>query len=187
MKQIILSRDTGDDTIKTWLSSIGMEVVPPSTRIDSWIDGLVIGGGSDPGIPEDKERDKMEFELIDNAVKNRVPVLGICRGAEVLTIWSGGSLKPLSSTILQNHQNRWHKVVLSDLWNKSEIDVWSHHHLMIETTGTLKAAAFAEDGTIESVADPKRKVLGVLWHPERSGEGGMISVFPWLKWVEKRF
>lgn len=54
MKRIILSRDRGDEIIKTWLSSMGIEILSPSTRMDSWIDGLVIGGGSDPGIPKDE-------------------------------------------------------------------------------------------------------------------------------------
>lgn len=187
MKRIILSRDRGDEIIKTWLSSMGIEILSPSTRMDSWVDGLVIGGGSDPGIPEDRDRDRMEFNLINTAVKNRIPVLGICRGAEVLTVWAGGSLKPLPSHALSLHMSQWHKVILSDLWNKSEVNVWSHHHLRIENPGTLKAAAFTEDGSVEAVADAKRKILGVLWHPERSGDEGTISVFPWLKWIEKRF
>jgi|694.fasta_scaffold08991_19 gamma-glutamyl-gamma-aminobutyrate hydrolase PuuD len=187
MKRVILSRDKGDETIKTWLSSMGIEVLPSTSRMDSWIDGIVIGGGSDPGIPEDRDRDKMELKLIDNAIKNRIPVLGICRGAEVITVWAGGSLQPLPKYAISNHQSRWHKVIFSDIWSKRDLDVWSHHHLRIENPGSLKAAAFAEDGSIEAIADPKRKVLGVLWHPERSGDNGLLSVYPWLKWIEKRF
>lgn len=187
MKRIILSRDQGDEIIKSWLSSMGLEVLPPSTRMDSWIDGLIIGGGSDPGIPEDKERDQMEIDLINSAVKNRIPILGICRGAEILAVWAGGSLAPLPANMLQNHQSRWHKVLFSNLWNKRDTDVWSHHHLRIENTGSLKPAAFADDGSIEAVVDAKKKILGVLWHPERSASDGILSVFPWFKWVERRF
>lgn len=186
MKKIILSRDKEDDMIKDWLSSMGLEVLPASSRMDSWIDGLVIGGGSDPGIPEDLERDRMEAGLINAAIKNRIPVLGICRGAEVLTMWSGGLLAPLPKYELQNHRSRWHKVSLSDLWDRPSVDVWSHHHLRIQSTGSLKTAAITDDGTIEAVADTNKRILGVMWHPERSGNEGYASVYPWLKWVEKR-
>jgi len=187
MKRIILSRDKDDETIKKWLLSMGLEVLPPSTRLDSWIDGVVIGGGSDPGLPKDVDRDALEQGLVSSAVKERIPVLGICRGAEVVTIWGGGSIAPLKRQFIHNHQNSWHTVVFSDLWNTKETQVWSHHHLGIEKTGSLRAAAFAEDGTIEAVADVQKRVLGVLWHPERSDMNGAMSVYPWLKWIEKRF
>lgn len=187
MKKIILSRDEGDNTISNWLSAIGFEVLTPEKKMDSWINGLVIGGGSDPGLPEDSDRDKMELELIKSAEKQGIPVLGICRGAEILTVWAGGSLSPLPSGLLSIHQGAWHKVLLSDLWPQREIDVWSRHHLMIENPGSLKPAAYSQHGSIEAIASPNKRMLGVLWHPERSGEPGYESIYPWLKWVEKKF
>lgn len=182
MKRVILSKDKEDLILPSWLTSIGIEVLPPTTKMDSWIDGLIIGGGA-----TDKERDKIELELIDNAIKNRIPVLGICRGAEMITTWARGILVPFTGNALANHKGAWHKVLFSDLLNLDKLDVWSNHHLRIENPGTLKPIAFAEDGSIEAIADPKRRILGVLWHPERSGEVGLISVLPWLKWIEKRF
>lgn len=187
MKRVILSRDKDDESIKIWLTSMGLEVLPASARMDSWVDGLVIGGGSDPGIPEDKERDVLEAGLIDAAIKERIPVLGICRGAEVVTVWAGGSLSPIPTNALPLHQNSWHRVTLSDLWNVRHMNVWSHHHLAIKNTGSLRPAAHADDGSIEAIADVNRRILGVLWHPERSDENGPISILPWLKWIEKRF
>jgi gamma-glutamyl-gamma-aminobutyrate hydrolase PuuD len=187
MKRIILSRDKGDEEIKRWFSAIGIETLSPGSKMDSWIDGLVIGGGSDPGIPEDKERDKMERDLITEAVKNRVPVLGICRGAEIITVWAGGSLAPLNGVLLSGHQHTWHSITVSEFWPASSMDVWSHHHLAIESTGSMKPAALSRDGGVEAIISQQKRVLGVLWHPERSGEKGYLSIYPWLKWIEKRF
>jgi len=187
MKRVILSRDKEDDVISNWLKSFGIEVLPSSTRMDSWIDGIVIGGGKDPGLSSDLNRDKMELNLISNAVRSKIPVLGICRGAEIVTAWGKGSTEPIKPNLLGNHQSCWHRVIFSNLWPARETEVWSHHHLRISNTGNLKAVAFSEDGSIEAVMDFNKRVLGVMWHPERSATGGTISVFPWLKWIEKRF
>jgi len=187
MKKIILSRDKGDEGIKRWFNSIGIETLTPDAKMDSWIDGLVIGGGSDPGIPKDAQRDKLELDLIENAVKQRIPILGICRGAEILTIWSRGKLSTLQRHSLSYHMSKWHKVLFTDYWPEREAILWSHHHLTIEKSGTLKPAAFSEDGNIEALIDEKKRILGVLWHPERSADQGVMSILPWIKWIEKRF
>jgi putative glutamine amidotransferase len=187
MKRIVLVRNKEDNTLSKWLVSMGFDISPSTNRMDSWVDGLVIGGGSDPGIPQDEERDKGEQLLISKAVKENIPVLGICRGAETVAIWGGGTVSPLKSAVLPHHQNCWHRVILPNYWGKTEMNVWSHHHLGIQTTGNLKAAAFSDDGSVEAVIDAKKRILGVMWHPERSDENGAMSVFPWLKWVEKRF
>jgi len=187
MKKIILSTYDDDLNLREWFVLLGIEVLSPSAKMDSWVDGLVIGGGSDPGIPEDKERDRMEIGLISKAVSERIPVLGICRGAEMLTLWAGGKLSPMKGGELGTHMSKWHNVQLSDIWPKAEANVWSHHHLKIENPGSLRVAATSNDGNTEAIADPNKRILGVLWHPERSGDVGVMTVLPWLRWIEKRF
>ena len=64
------------------LSDYFIELINPS--------GIVLSGGNDIG--EFPERDKTEFFLIDYAVKNKIPLLGICRGFQMLAKWDGGNL-----------------------------------------------------------------------------------------------
>lgn len=187
MKRVMLSTYDEDKKLREWVSSLGIEILSPDARMDSWVDGLIIGGGSDPGIPEDKERDQMEIGLISKAVSERIPVLGICRGAEMLTLWAGGKLTAMTGNVLNNHMSQWHTVALSDLWPKREVSVWSHHHLKIENPGNLSPSAFSAEGNIEAISDFKKRILGVLWHPERSANDGTMSILPWLRWIEKRF
>lgn len=185
MKRIVLSKRRDDDILPNWLKSLGIEILPVTTKIDSWVDGIVIGGGLAPY--EDPERDDIEFSLVKQAVKENVPLLGICRGCEVLTLGVGGAVKKMNDLETSMHRHKWHKVILSNLWPYDSLDIWSNHGNHITKMGILGPVAYSPDGVIEAVADPKRRLLGVQWHPEKSHQEGYSSVYPWLKWIEKRF
>lgn len=185
-KRIILSKSVGDQVIEPWLKSLGFDVMPPETKLDSWISGVVIGGGADPIGQTDEERDKKELELIQKSVKERIPCLGVCRGSEIVAIWDKGKLQPMMQAELPQHVKIWHDITIDYPEIKGTMRVWSNHHLKFKSSGKLKPCAWSPDGNIEAVIDKDNKVMGVLWHPEKSGTDGPASAMPWLKWVSKR-
>ncbi|MFF5026596.1 gamma-glutamyl-gamma-aminobutyrate hydrolase family protein [Streptomyces collinus] len=151
------------------------------------LDGLVIAGGPDvdPGRygaersprtgPPAPERDAWELALIDAALAARVPLLGICRGMQLLNVALGGTLVQH----LDGHAELvgvfgGHPVtpVPGTLYAgivPEELMVPTYHHQAVERLGArLVPSAHAADGTVEAVELPAAEgwVLGVQWHPE---------------------
>lgn len=163
-------------------------------------DGLIITGGADV-YPEwygqiedtimcgsfDRYRDTLEIELIKKAITNKMPLIGICRGAQILNVTLGGSLivdiPTQYDTIINHRQEDWqnchHKVslvensFLSSIVRQESGMVNSNHHQAIDRlSDQLKVTSRAEDGLIESVEWKEKSVdkgflLAVQWHPER--------------------
>jgi putative glutamine amidotransferase len=153
------------------------------------LDGLVIAGGPDiepvrygaePGPrtgPPCRARDAWELALIEAALAARLPLLGICRGMQLLNVALGGTLvqhldghaevvgvfgehavKPVPGT-------RYAAAV------PEETAVPAYHHQAVDRLGEgLVASAHAADGTVEAVELPGGWVLGVQWHPEMGGD-----------------
>ncbi|HEX6663629.1 MAG TPA: gamma-glutamyl-gamma-aminobutyrate hydrolase family protein, partial [Gaiellaceae bacterium] len=172
-------------------------LVPPSEEgIDETldaVDGLVFSGGSDldPELygeeahPETLgihvQRDRAELGLLKAALDRDMPVLGICRGIQVLNVARGGVLHQHLPEIV-GHEGHKHDPpgVFSD--HEVEIEpetklarilgarapVKSHHHQGLERLGDgWRVSAHAEDGAVEAIEDPSHRfALGVLWHPE---------------------
>jgi putative glutamine amidotransferase len=172
-------------------------LVPPSENgleetLDA-LDGIIFSGGSDldpehygaeahpetSGIHE--ERDRAELELMKAALARDMPVLGICRGSQVLNVARGGNLHQHLPEIVghEGHKNDPagefidHDVAIEPETTLGKIlgeryAVKSHHHQGLDTVGEgLRVTAHAEDGAVEAVEDPQRRfALGVLWHPE---------------------
>ncbi len=139
--------------------------------------GAVCGEGSDP--PR-RDRDGWELALLDLALAQGVPVLGVCRGAQVLNVATGGSLHQHLPDVVGTDAHRpapaLHGRVqvtvepgsgLADVVGGS-VDVPCYHHQSIDRLGRgLRATARAVDGTIEAVElAGDAFVLGVQWHPE---------------------
>ena len=173
-------------------------IIPPAgdmTNLLKSIDGLIISGGPDvsptlygqtPG-PMTKEfypdQDETEIGLISSALEMDMPLLGVCRGMQILSIAHGGSLhQHLDDTPgHEGHggydgQSTDHGVIvekdsiLAELMGTS-FTVNSTHHQGVSDPGSLKVSAVAEhDGLIEAVERKDKKFcLGVQWHPERKG------------------
>ncbi len=162
-------------------------------QILSQIDGVLLTGGQDiqPSLYRELqleccgetslERDECECELIKQAIAKDMPILGICRGVQILNTIHGGTLyQDLATqyhTYVNHHMsapyNRYvHKVRLDHylryLLGEDEIAVNSYHHQAVKDLGKgLEVNATAEDDLIEAIALPsKRFVVGVQWHPE---------------------
>ncbi len=160
------------------------------------IDGLILTGGDDINpqlfneecLPEtqisDLERDSFDMLLIKYASQKKIPILGICRGMQLLNIYFGGSLyqdlkynKEVCLKHLQGTRNPHipvHKIIpvknsfldklfIDDLW------VNSFHHQSIKTLGkNLQISSKSSDNVIEAIEyiDEDHFILGVQWHPE---------------------
>lgn len=169
------------------------------------IDGLVISGGHfdvDPALygeaphpktgPLKPERTAMEIKMFRAAVKRGMPVLGICGGAQVMSVAMGGSLYQSVPDQLEgaipheapNPERPCHPVrvaegsLLGRAAGRADIDVNSTHHQGIKEPGRgVVACAVAPDGLIEAVEArrPGGFLLGVQWHPEALFETDDVS------------
>ncbi|MET7715788.1 gamma-glutamyl-gamma-aminobutyrate hydrolase family protein [Streptomyces sp. NPDC005407] len=161
----------------------------------SRLDGLVIAGGADVepvrygAEPEERtgpparDRDAWELALIQAALASGTPLLGICRGLQLLNVALGGTLvqhldghvggvgvfgahtvKPVPGT-------RYAEIV------PEESSVPTYHHQSVDRLAdTLVASAHAEDGTVEAVElSGAGWALGVQWHPEAGDDMRVMS------------
>lgn len=119
---------------------------------------VIFTGGESFGI--NRERDQFELSFLDWCFRNQVPILGICRGMQLIVHFFGGQV-----ALMDGHVNSNHKVT----GNFSGI-VNSYHELGIFSVPPgFTVEARAEDNSIEAIFNPEKKCLGVMWHPEREG------------------
>lgn len=163
----------------------------PAAVMDG-LDALVLSGGGDVepsvyGGPSedgtemvDPRRDAFELGLLDAARARGRPILGVCRGMQVLNVGFGGTLiGELARSTKSSHYEpkRWDSTVhsvrmdpaskMSKALGASDIEVNSLHHQAIENLGRgLRAVGWADDGVIEAVEGESEPVFGVQWHPE---------------------
>jgi putative glutamine amidotransferase len=122
-------------------------------------DGIIFSGGEDWG--KNTERDAAETAAFNWTRINKVPALGICRGAQVINRFMGGGLSSVSG-----HRAVRHLVEASG----SHFEVNSYHSKGITSENLasgLSPLAFADDGSIEAFRLNDAPVVGLMWHPER--------------------
>lgn len=173
-------------------------ILPPDDTdadIVDVLDGLVVAGGVDidparygaerhPATePPQPERDAGELLLVQAAAARDLPVLGICRGAQLLAVAAGGRLVQHLPDLVGSDLHRpaagvpgWHgarfapgSLVAAAVGETLTVN--TYHHQAIVDAGTLTVTGWAEDGTVEAVEDPSRRfLLGVQWHPEATDD-----------------
>lgn len=173
----------------------GMEPVPAfvgdSISLND-IDGLLLMGGSDVNPKQygeerraetdepDDERDEAELRLIDEAIAKDLPILGICRGLQILNVYHGGTLiqhlAPSEPHDIETEDKGApaHEVAIEPDSKLAQIAgtvrwrVNSRHHQVASKIGEqLRVTARAGDGMVEAIErEDKPFVLAVQWHPE---------------------
>lgn len=155
------------------------------TGSDSDIDPLRYGAEPRPGLGTVvPRRDETDLLLLEVAEERRLPVLGICFGAQSLNVHRGGTLIQDIPSDVKNalkhsqedvQQGRSHSInitessLLADLAGATRAFVNSHHHQAIDVVGNdLEPIAWSMDGVVEAVINtrPGQFLLGVQWHPE---------------------
>jgi len=170
-------------------------VLPPSATSDAEVldrlDAVVFAGGADldPGLYDQPaheqttglrpERDAAEVPLMRAALDRDLPLLGICRGMQIMSVVSGGALEQHLPDVVGHEGHRpepgvygKHGVRLApgSLAHRllgDQVSVPSYHHQGLASAGSLTVTGWADDESPEVVEDPTRRfALGVLWHPE---------------------
>jgi putative glutamine amidotransferase len=178
-----------------------------AATVAAGLDGIVFSGGGDvdPAIyggepvPElrgvNARRDAYELALVRQALDLGLPMLGTCRGCQLLNVAMGGTLVPHLPDNAGRHcaRDRWAETVhslsvlpgsvLHTVLGSEVLGVNSLHHQAVADVGTgLRAVAWAEDGVIEAVESVDgSRVLAVQWHPELLlTPPGNTTLFRWL-------
>ncbi len=197
------------------LSEPDVEVIRLGYRFSNFkeiekCEGILLTGGEDvhpkfynkPEFIEfcdddiDEKRDEFELNVVEHSQKNKLPLLGICRGLQIANIYFGGTLLPDLPTFGKfNHskfsegKDKYHSVLLDEASLLHEITqvlqdrINSAHHQSADRVGKgLVASAISPDGVIEALERKKAKedsfLLLVQWHPERMVDQNSLLVQP---------
>jgi putative glutamine amidotransferase len=168
------------------------------------LEALVVTGGAgdlDPDLygderhpetgPVQEKRDAYELALVRGALQREMPILGVCRGMQILNVAYGGTIEQHLPDVLGHQEHRHTPGIFAD--HEVRLDphslaaraagadrtpVKSHHHQGIKSVGSGLAVTgrAAEDDAVEAIEDPSCSfVLGVLWHPEEDEKSQLIK------------
>lgn len=190
-----------EDYVDSVIQNGGIPYIIPFNEDDEVIEqqllnvqGLILSGGHDVDPhnygeePEQKlgdiwpERDHFDMRLLKLAEKNNIPVLGICRGAQIINVAHGGSLyQDLSyrkeetlkhsqgqrPTLLTHTVETVAGTKIAELLGKAKLQTNSFHHQLIKDVAPeFKVAARATDGVVEAIENDDASIIAVQWHPE---------------------
>jgi putative glutamine amidotransferase len=164
------------------------------------LDGLVVSGGAD--VAPDRygaephpqtvtwrtDRDAWELALLQAADTLGLPVLGICRGMQVMAVQRGGSLDQHLPDTVGHESHSPGGDAFGDVTVETcpgtrlrmlvgdRTGVGCHHHQAVREHPGFAAAAYAEDGTLEAMEAPgDRFLVAVQWHPETRTDAGLFA------------
>jgi putative glutamine amidotransferase len=185
-------------------------LIPPRADADaemaravvSRLDGLMLAGGADvepqryaaqphPSVQQARpDRDAFELALAEVTRRWDTPVLGICRGMQVMAVAAGGALVQHLPDLVGHDEHSpapgvygSHSVRTVDGTTVSavlgqQVDIPSYHHQSVSSHPGYLSAAWAEDGTLEAMEHPESRFrLAVQWHPEAGEDDRLFSAF----------
>ena len=181
-------------------------LLPPVTQVGAAdalvarLDGLVVTGGADVdperygAEPHPRtsswrpDRDAWEIALLDAAGALGLPVLGVCRGMQLMAVHGGGTLHQHTPDVVDHEEHspggdEFGEITVATVAGTrlarlvgERLTVSCHHHQSVETFPGFAAAARAQDGTLEAMELPgDRFCVAVQWHPETAADGGLLA------------
>lgn len=145
--------------------------------LEAWrLEGFILTGGNDLG--ESALRDTTEMALLDYAKTYSLPVVGVCRGLQVLQHYFGGALSACDATA--------HVATTHSVFSSGENTMWevnSYHRfgvLQADLALGLRPLALSTDGLVEALCHESLPFYGMQWHPERPGPSQGQDV-QWMK------
>lgn len=164
------------------------------------LDGLVISGGADvdperygaPPHPRTAgwrpDRDAWETALLDAADAAGLPVLGVCRGMQLMAVHAGGELDQHTPDLVDHEEHSpggdvFGTIPVATIAGSrvaglvgTTLDVSCHHHQSVRSHPGFTASAHAADGTLEAMEAPgDRFCVAVQWHPETAADVGLLA------------
>jgi len=153
----------------------GFQVIPVPNDLDAvdnllyGTDALVLSGGGD--INKQLNRNKIERKMIEYSIETETPLLGICRGMQMINKYFGGNLSPNK----RHPEVRKHGLLITDKTLAYELQrnrgpVNSYHNFAIKEKGLsdkLEVFGVSNYGLIEGFFHPRQEIAGIQWHPER--------------------
>jgi len=172
IEKINEERESIDIRLNELIVSLGMIPIQLSSKIlvkssincflDSLSpDGIILSGGNDIG--QYKERDNLEINILTWSQINKIPVIGICRGLQILNAFCNGSLVKV-----EGHCKTRHMIYGIKEFNNIEVNSYHNFGVTKETLGeNLISLAKSNDGCIEALKHKSNPWMGIMWHPER--------------------
>lgn len=139
---------------------------------EQWqLDGILLTGGEDLGVQD--RRDATEQALLHWALQKQLPVLGVCRGAQLLWRHLGGEMTSVSQHVACEHPVYWQEVARRAFCLEGEDQVASYHQLGLSplAEADVQILALTQSGQVEAFWHPRHRLMGVMWHPERWRHG----------------
>lgn len=174
-----------DDEIWDMMETLGAEITKVDSTADpSAFDGLLVPGGLDihPQLYGEEDYacnytdidfDKGQLAVIDKFVTAGKPILGVCRGFQLLNVYFGGTLdQDISGHDVDHEVTSRRGSALYTACGTGVVVSSSHHQAIKDIGNGLTATQWAPDGVIEGAEHDSLPIIGVLWHPEWSGDTG---------------
>ena len=170
---VLLARTTDPERLRSYAEEFDGFIFSGGVDVDPAYYGETIAFDS---VEIDKERDDFEFGLFREVIATKKPILGICRGEQMINVAMGGSLyqhiEGHRQTKLNGDSPQAVRVLadtrLGAVIGETDIFTNTFHHQAVKAVAPeLIASAYAEDGTVEAVESPTHPfLLAVQWHPE---------------------
>jgi putative glutamine amidotransferase len=170
------------------LNALGAEGFPvlEEENFDQY-DGLILPGGADidPALfgeenwgsrKIERERDLRQLEILDIFVKSKKPILGVCKGHQLLNIYFGGKI---CQNIPEFQRHQWMEAdqahgsrcqpgcFLEEIYGLEFPINSAHHQAVTDPMPCFRPIQWAEDGVLEGMVHQSLQILGLQWHPER--------------------
>ncbi len=197
----VLVRELVHTTLRSlWELEATFDLIDPSAQLDGGgvpegCDGLLLLGGGDidpscyttspaaaPGTyGVDVRADHQSFALLEQAERDELPILGVCRGHQLLNVLRGGTIIPDLDDPQHLHHGPPHDLFVTEtitllpdtrvhnIFDADRVTSFAAHHQAVDQLGSgLVISARAADGVVEAIEDPSRWIVGIQWHPERA-------------------
>lgn len=172
-------RDALDQRWYGFLNAVGVEAIAlPNDEVmartllaGQTFQGVILSGGNDLASlgGDAPERDRVEQMVLDMACAQKFPVIGVCRGMQLIAEYFASTLGKVT-----NHAGTRHSILFE---NGISREVNSYHHYAVTHMGdSLHVTAHAPDGVVEAFQHEHDSILAMMWHPEREAVADVADI-----------